>query len=153
MRSIPHSVALPALAAVLVAATAFTAMSVAAAAKSDLRGPGLVRPVGATVIVRAPVSKASAVVGDDVRVELVACSASCGYTWKVTRSPKPAVAVYVSTSYRRSTASKGLVGGNDIESVTFHAVGKGSTTITLKYYPPGKDRAPTKSYVLKLTVE
>lgn len=112
-----------------------------------------VAPVArATVIVRVPVASATARVGDEVRVELTVCAASCGYTWRVTAGPRAAVAKYVSTTYRQSSASKGLVGGNQIESVTFLAVGKGSTSIVFRYFPPGKDRVPTKHYRLTLRV-
>jgi len=107
---------------------------------------------GATVVVRAPAASASALVGDDVRVELLACAASCGYTWRVTSEPAAAVARYVSTKFRRSQASKGVVGGDEIESVTFLATGEGSTSIVLKYFPPGRDRQPTRTYRLQLRV-
>ena len=112
-----------------------------------------VAPVArATVIVRVPVASATARVGDNVRVELTACAASCGYTWRVSAGPRAAVAKYVSTTYRQSPGSKGLVGGNQIESVTFLAVGKGSTSIVFRYFPPGKDRGPTQRYRLTLRV-
>jgi anaerobic selenocysteine-containing dehydrogenase len=112
-----------------------------------------VAPVArATVIVRAPVTSATARVGDEVRVELTACAASCGYTWRVSAGPRAAVAKYVSTTYRQSAGSKGLVGGNQIERVTFLAVGKGSTSIVFRYFPPGKGRAPTKRYRVTLRV-
>jgi len=112
-----------------------------------------VAPVArATVIVRVPVTSATARVGDYVRVELTACASSCGYTWRVSAGPRAAVAKYVSTTYHQSTGSKGLVGGNQIERVTFLAVGKGSTSIVFGYFPPGKDRAPTQRYRLTLRV-
>ena len=107
----------------------------------------------ATVIVRAPIATATAMVGDEVRVELVACAASCGYTWRVRRGPAASVARYVSTKFRRPPASQGLVGGNEIEMVTFLATGKGSTSIVFKYFPPGENRKPTRSYRLSLQVD
>ncbi len=124
-----------------------------ATALPDLRRPAPASVARATVIVRAPVTSATAIVGDEIRVELVACAASCGYTWRVTSWPAATVARYVSTTYRRSRASEGLVGGNDIEDVTFHAVGPGSTSIVLGYFPPGRDRTPRKSYLLHLRVD
>jgi predicted secreted protein len=132
---------------VAMALVAFAAVSTAGAAVlAQSRRPA------ATVVVRAPIARATAVVGDKIMVDLRACAASCGYTWKVTRRPAASVAKYVSTAYMHPSATKGSVGGTEIEEVAFRAVGAGSTTILLKYFPPGRNAKPAKSYELKLRV-
>jgi hypothetical protein len=151
-RFISRQIGIPAFMAVLALVAAIPTAGTAAAS-SGPRRPALARPAGATVIVRSPDTSASAVVGDDVRVELVACAASCGYTWRVTKGPAASVARYVSTKYRRSPASRGVVGGNEIEDVTFRAIGPGTTPIVFGYFPPGRDRQPTRSYRLQLRVD
>ncbi len=146
MRFAVRLIVLPALVAALFAGAA------GASSSPGARGPAVTSVADATIIVRAPVASASALVGDEIRVELRACAASCGYTWRVTRDPTASVAQYVSTSYRRFPASVGLVGGYEIESVTFLATGQGTTVIVLKYFPPGRDRTPTKTYRLLVRV-
>jgi len=120
--------------AVAMALVAFAAVSTAGAAV-----PAQSRQPAATVVVRAPIARATTVVGDKIVVDLIACAASCGYTWKVTRSPA-SVAKCVSTAYMKPAATKGSVGGTEIEEVAFRAVGAGSTTILLKYFPPRPQR-------------
>jgi predicted secreted protein len=132
---------------VAMALVAFAAVSTAGAAV-----PAQSRQPAATVVVRTPIARATAVVGDKIVVDLRACAASCGYTWKVTRRPAASVAKYVSTAYMHPSATKGSVGGTEIEEVAFRAVGAGSTTILLKYFPPGRNAKPAKSYELKLRV-
>jgi predicted secreted protein len=124
----------------------------AAVATAGAAVPAQSRQPAATVIVRAPIARATAVVGDKIVVDLTACVASCGYTWKVTRGPAASVAKYVSTAYMHPLATKGSVGGTEIEEVAFRAVGTGSATILLKYFPPGRNAKPAKSYELKLRV-
>lgn len=150
-RSSFRLIGVPALVAVLVAVAALAVAG--ATPPSALRHPSAAPVARATVIVRPPIATATAMVGDAVRVELVACAASCGYTWRVTSGPAASVARYVSTKFRRSPASKGLVGGNEIETVTFRATGKGSTSIVFKYFPPGQNRKPSSSYRLELRVD
>ena len=133
---------------VAMALVAFAAVSTAGAAV-----PVQSRQPAATVVVRAPIARATAVVGDKIVVDLMACAASCGYTWKVTRGPAASVAKYVSTADIQPSATKGSVGGTEIEEVAFRAVGAGSTTILLKYFPPGRNAKPAKSYRLRLRVE
>jgi hypothetical protein len=152
MKSVPRLVAVSGCAATIALVMFVTTVGTAHATTPSGPRARATSAAGATIVVRPPAGVASAVVGDDVRVEIVACAASCGYTWRVTSEPAASVARYVSTKYRPAEPSKHRIGGNDIESVTFLATGEGSTWIVLKYFPPGRGAKPTSTYRLHLRV-
>lgn len=135
------------------ALTALLAGSGAVVAVSAAASPATAPPASSrTVTVTYPTSSVSANVGDTVVVEMTACAASCGYTWKLTAPPSAAVVRYLATSFRDQPRPAGAIGGSQTQSVSFRAVGPGTTSATWGYTPPGTGATPTQSYRLTFSV-
>jgi predicted secreted protein len=79
-------------------------------------------------------------VGDEFEIELTEC-ASCGYQWQAIAPTWDAGVLDYQGTTTRSQTSGGQVGGNVTRVFSFEAVGTGSTTVHLGYFPPGSSTA------------
>jgi predicted secreted protein len=89
--------------------------------------------------------------GDTIVVSLIDCF-SCGYHWNITAAPDVKVVAHRSTVDQQAQNAPGQVGGSGKRVFTFQAVGAGSTSVTLGYFPPAKGAAAESTFALSFVV-
>lgn len=88
--------------------------------------------------------------GDTVKVALTECR-DCGYHWGFLVRPARSVVKTTAFAYDAPNLEPGQVGGSGKRRVRLSAVGVGTTTLKLGYYPPGRS-TPEKTYTLRFKV-
>lgn len=78
-------------------------------------------------------------------------NATTGYNWSQTIKDTNVVA-YVDNAYVAAATGPQVVGGSGIDTFTFKAVGKGTTTITLNYARPWESVPPAQTRTITITV-
>jgi inhibitor of cysteine peptidase len=63
-----------------------------------------------------------------------------GYSWQLASPLEEDVVVLVGSDYIPEPGAENRAGAGGTEEWTFKAAGKGSTTISLQYVPPGKEK-------------
>ena len=90
--------------------------------------------------------------GDRLRLSLGGESPSTGYAWRKVRKPSRKVLRRRSDRYVAAPAAPGVVGGPGRREIVWRAVGRGTTRLTLRLYPPARDSEPVETFRLTVTV-
>jgi inhibitor of cysteine peptidase len=96
-------------------------------------------------------SSVPASVGTSIVIALEA-NPTTGYTWQLQPGLDESVVRFVSEDYQQDPSGYGAVGAGGVDTLTFEAVGEGSTTIVLGYQRSG-DPAPTDSFTVSVEVD
>jgi inhibitor of cysteine peptidase len=91
-----------------------------------------------------------AMVGDTIVISLPA-NPTTGYAWQQVPGLDGSVVSFVSDDYEQAPASPNVVGAGGTETLTYKAVGEGTTTITLAYQRAG-DTTAAESFTVTVTV-
>lgn len=152
-------VSAPTTAAVTTVATSATSTSVpptSVKTTSTVATTTTTRAPRTTVLTQsANGSQVSGIVGDIFKVELSACTASCGYRWVITGLPSPQVLTYLgeqdtppsttttapSTTVSTTTTAPPTTGGSTTQTFSFKAVGAHGTGLIIGYFPPASATA------------
>ena len=107
---------------------------------------------GATIELTAADSGSAhpATVGDRIVISLDA-NATTGYSWQLAPGLDTSVVKFVSQDYQQAPASPNMVGVGGTATLTFEAVGEGTTTIALAYMRSG-DTTAARSFMVTMTV-
>jgi predicted secreted protein len=81
--------------------------------------------------------------GDDIMLRLRSCESSCGYSWSTTTKPSSMLRRVITTRVRRAS-------GLEVRLFHYHVRLAGTTTLTLKYYPPGRRAKAAKTFHLRI---
>ena len=79
-------------------------------------------------------------------------NATTGYSWSQTVGDTNVVA-FVGNEYVAEVRDPQVVGGGGIDTFTFNAIGKGTTTITLTYARSWESVPPAKTRTITVTVK
>lgn len=108
------------------------------------------RPVEAEPSVRKRPSTIESKVGDTFTIPLEA-NHTTGYSWRLAQSPDSAILKQLGEKYEEDNS--GSVGAGGVETWTFQAMSKGSTTLVFEYVRPfEKGVPPTKTSRFKITI-
>ena len=91
--------------------------------------------------------------GDTLRIKLRETPGT-GYGWRVTKKPSGAVATLKSNAFKVDPQKPGspTVGGPGTRIFTYRAKADGTTSLTIKLFPPGRGTKAAKKFTLKLAV-
>ena len=89
-------------------------------------------------------------VGDRIVISLEA-NPTTGYGWQQAPGLDDSVVKFVSEDYQQAPASPNMVGVGGIDTLTYQAVGEGTTTIALVYLRSG-DTTAAQSFTVTVTV-
>ena len=108
---------------------------------------------GGTTIELTAADSGSAIpakVGDRIVISLEA-NPTTGYAWQQAPGLDGSVVSFVSESYAQASASPNMVGVGGTDTLTYEAVGEGTTTIALAYQRSG-DTTAAESFTVTVTV-
>jgi inhibitor of cysteine peptidase len=88
--------------------------------------------------------------GDTIVISLDA-NPTTGYTWQQAPGLDTSVVRFVSEDYQEAPAASPVVGGGGTDTLTYEAVGAGTTTIALGYQRSG-DPTAVDSFTVTVTV-
>ena len=92
----------------------------------------------------------TAKVGDQIVISLEA-NPTTGYAWQQAPGLDGSVVSFVSESYEQASAEPNMVGVGGTDTLTYEAVGEGTTTIALAYQRSG-DTTAAESFTVNVTV-
>ncbi len=79
---------------------------------------------------------------------------STGYRWKYITEPDARILKFVSSEYIPSnTSATPLVGAGGTDVWTFQAIGSGTTSLKLGYFPPANPNQAANTFEIKVTVK
>lgn len=119
------------------------------------------RPAGTTDVVSVTVASAmsispisiSATKGSAITITLPS-NHTTGYSWRLANKPGAAVVKFIRSGYLAPDSGTSRVGQAGVETWSFQAVGRGSTTIALEYVRPWEKNAiPAKKQVFTVNVK
>lgn len=133
---------MPRLPAVLLALA--TILLLPAAARADQRSVGI-KSSGKTIKLDD---------GDTVRIKLTETPGT-GFGWRVTKKPAAAVLKLKSNAFKVAPQEPGVpsVGGPGTRIFTYRAKGDGTSSVTIKLFPPGRGTKAAKKFTLKIVVD
>jgi inhibitor of cysteine peptidase len=108
---------------------------------------------GGTTIELTSADAGSAVparVGDRIVISLEA-NPTTGYSWQQVPGLDESVVKFVSEDYQQAPASPNMVGVGGTDTLTYEAVGEGTTTVALGYQRSG-DATAAESFTVTVTV-
>lgn len=120
-----------------------TALLLPAVAQADTRSVGI-KSSGKTVKLDR---------GDTLRVKLRETPGT-GYNWRVTKKPASSVLKLKSNVFKLDpqTPEGPSVGGPGTRTLTYRVKGEGTTSLTIKLFPPGRGTKADKKFTLNVRV-